>query len=109
MPTFIMLTRVAPEALRSPQGVEVLERVAMTAVRAECPGVEWVQSYALLGPYDYLDIFRAPDIETATKVATLVRIAGHANTEVWAATEWARYKEMVRELPEIGEVVRVSG
>lgn len=109
MPTFVMLTRVAPEALRSPQGVEVLERVAMTAVRAECPGVEWVGSYALLGPYDYLDIFRAPDIETATKVATLVRIGGHAHTEVWAATEWTRYKEMVRELPEIGTVVRVSG
>lgn len=109
MPTFIMLTRVTPEALRSPQGVEVLERVAMTAVRAECPGVEWVASYALLGPYDYLDIFRAPDIETATKVATLVRIAGHAHTEVWAATEWARYKEIVRELPETGTVVRVSG
>ena len=59
MPTFAMLTSVAPEALRSPQGVEVLERVAMTAVRA--------------------------------------------------ATEWTRYKEMVRELPEIGTVVRVSG
>ncbi|MGE5143164.1 MAG: GYD domain-containing protein, partial [Acidobacteriota bacterium] len=54
-----MLTRVSPETLRSPQGVEVLERVAMTAVRAECPGVEWLESYAVLGPYDYLDIFTA--------------------------------------------------
>lgn len=109
MSTFVMLTRVSPETLRSPRGVEVLERVAMTAVRAECPGVEWLESYAVLGPYDYLDIFTAPDIETATKVATLVRIAGHAHTEVWPATEWTRYKEMVRELPEIGTVVNVSG
>ncbi|HMA45273.1 MAG TPA: GYD domain-containing protein [Gemmatimonadales bacterium] len=109
MPTFIMLTRVEPEALRSPRGVEVLERVAMSAVRAECPEVEWVESYALLGPYDYLDIFRAPDIETATKVATLVRIGGHAHTEVWAATEWTRYKAMVREMPDIGTVISVTG
>jgi uncharacterized protein with GYD domain len=109
MPTFIMLTSVSPEALRSPRGVEVLERVAMTAVRAECPQVEWLQSYALLGPYDYLDIFHAPDIETATKVATLVRIGGHAHTEVWPATEWTRYKEMVRALPDFGTVVAVSG
>ncbi len=109
MATFIMLTRVSPEALRSPRGVEVLERVAMTAVRAECTGVEWLQSYAVLGPYDYLDIFTAPDIETATKVATLVRIAGHAHTEVWPATDWTRYKEMVRELPEVGTVVSVTG
>lgn len=109
MPTFIMLTRVSPEALRSPSGVEVLERVAMTAVRAECPQVEWLQSYALLGPYDYLDIFTAPDIETATKVATLVRIGGHAHTEVWAATEWTRFKEMVRQMPEFGAVISVTG
>ena len=108
MSTFIMLTRVSSEAMRSPKAVEVLERVAMTAVRAECPKVEWLGSYAVLGPYDYLDIFQAPDIETATKVATLVRIAGHAHTEVWAATEWTRYKEMVRELPEIGTVITVS-
>ena len=108
MPAFVMLTRVSPEALRSPKGVEVLERVAMTAVRAECAGVEWLASYAVLGPYDYLDIFRAPDIETATKVATLVRIAGRAHTEVWPATEWTRYKEMVRGLPETGTVIAVS-
>ena len=109
MATFIMLTRVSPEALRSPKGVEVLERVAMAAVRAECPQVEWLQSYAILGPYDYLDVFTAPDIETATKVATLVRIGGHAHTEVWAATEWTRYKEMVREMPEFGAVLSVAG
>lgn len=109
MPTFIMLTRVSPQALRSPQGIEVLERVAMTGVRAECPQVEWLQSYAVLGPYDYLDIFHAPDVETATKVATLVRIGGQAHTEVWPATEWTRYKEMVRELPDLGRVVAVSG
>ena len=101
MITFIMLTRISPEAMRSPHALEALERQAMNAVRSECPQVEWLHSWALLGPYDYLDVFRAPDVETATKVATLVRIAGHATTEVWAATEWARFKAMVHELPEV--------
>ena len=45
-------------------------------------------------------MFRAPDVATATKVAALVRIAGHATTEVWAATEWDRFKQMVAGLPD---------
>ncbi|HYL54766.1 MAG TPA: GYD domain-containing protein [Gemmatimonadales bacterium] len=101
MTPFIMLTRVSPEATRLPHAVETLERQAMTAIRAECPQVEWLHSWAVLGPYDYVDVFRAPDVETATKVATLVRIAGHATTEVWAATEWPQFKAMIRELPEV--------
>jgi hypothetical protein len=55
----------------------------MERVRKECPDVEWVSSYAILGPCDYLDIFRAKDVETASKVTF-----GHAHTEIWTATEW---------------------
>ncbi|HXV90231.1 MAG TPA: hypothetical protein VD707_02620, partial [Gemmatimonadales bacterium] len=29
-----------------------------------------------------------------------VRIAGHASTEVWAATEWDRFRQMVAGLPD---------
>ena len=99
MPTFIMLTRLGAEAVRSPKDLEQLERKAMERVRKECPDVEWVGSYAILGPYDYLDVFRTDDIESATKVSTLIRTFGHAQTEIWAATEWDRFKEIVRTLP----------
>ena len=98
MTTFIMLTRLGPDAARSPQALEQLERRAMEKVRQDCPDVEWVCNYALLGPYDYLDIFLAKDIETAARVSTLIRTFGHAHTEIWAATEWDRFKEIVRAL-----------
>jgi uncharacterized protein with GYD domain len=98
MPTFVLLTRLAPEAVRTPQALEALERDAMRRIRAECPEVEWVNNCAVFGPYDYLDIFHAPDVETAAKVATLVRIHGHAHTETWAAVEWDRFKELVKDL-----------
>lgn len=99
MATFVMLTRLTPDAVRSPKALEGLEHDAMKRVRQECPGVEWVSSYAVLGPYDYLDIFKASDIETAIKVSALIRTFGHAQTEVWTATEWDRFKEIVRALP----------
>ncbi len=99
MPTFVMLTRLNPDAVRSPKGLEALEREAMKRVRTECPGVEWVSSYAVLGPCDYLDIFKANDIETAAKVSALIRTFGHAQTEVWTATERDRFKDIVRTLP----------
>ena len=102
MPTFVMLTRLNPDAVRSPRGLEELERDAMKRVRAECPDVEWLSSYAVLGPCDYLDIFIASDIETAAKVSALIRSFGHAQTEIWTATEWDRFKEIVRTLPSPG-------
>jgi uncharacterized protein with GYD domain len=95
MATFILLTRLTHGTAEmkdlTPEGVEqqIIERV-----RAVCPQVEWVSSYAVLGPYDYLDVFRAPDVETALQVSMIVRRFGHAQTEVWGATEWARFKEL---------------
>jgi uncharacterized protein with GYD domain len=98
MPIFVMLTRLSTDAVRSPTALEQLERQAMDRVRKDCPNVEWLGSYAILGPCDYLDIFRAGDIETATKVSALIRTFGHAHTEIWTATEWDRFKEIVRTL-----------
>ena len=93
--TFIMLTRPAHGALRSPEALEKLEQEVKARIDQEVGkgGVEWLANYAVLGPYDYLDIFRAPDVETAMKVATIVRTFGHAHTEVWGATEWRQFKE----------------
>jgi uncharacterized protein with GYD domain len=98
MPSYVMVTRVSPEFVRSPQTLEELEKKAMDKVRAHCPNVKWLHSYAILGPYDYLDIFEAPDNETAAKVSTLIRAHGRAHSEIWVATDWKRFKQMLRGL-----------
>lgn len=107
MLTFIMLTRLSPDALRLPSNLEELEKKTADHIRRECPRVEWLNNFAILGPCDYLDIFMAPDVETAMRVATIIRTYGHATTEVWTATEWKKYKELIRHLP--GGVSLTSG
>jgi uncharacterized protein with GYD domain len=94
-----MLTRLAPTAVHSPKTLEELENKVMERIRSECPQVDWVHNYAVLGACDYLDVFQAPDFETAFKVSAIVRSFGHAHTEVWGATEWAAFKELIREMP----------
>lgn len=91
MATYVMLTKLSPEALKRPGIVTKLNKQVEDRIRKECPGVKWTGNYAVLGPCDYLDIFEAPDPETAIKVALLVRSFGHASTETWVATPWERF------------------
>jgi uncharacterized protein with GYD domain len=100
MTDFIMLTRLSSNAVQSPKSLEELEKKVIERIRTECPQVEWIHNYAILGPYDYLDIFRAPGSADAFKVATIIRSFGHAHTEIWSAKEWGAFKELIRGLSE---------
>ncbi len=95
VPKFIMLTRVSHDGVGSPQSLEELERDLASRIESECPEVRWLHNFAVLGPYNYVDIFEAPDNETATKISTMVRTYGKADAEIWPATDWSEYKEML--------------
>lgn len=100
MPTFVLLTRLSPEALHQPKSFETLERHVAQQVLEHCPDLEWLSSYAVMGPWDYLDLIRAPDMETATRASLLVRSYGKAHTEIWPAMPWTDFKTMLRSLSE---------
>ncbi|MCV2368691.1 GYD domain-containing protein [Roseateles oligotrophus] len=99
MPHFILLTRLTPESLQQTKSIKTLEHRVVDQLQSHCPEVVWLSSYALLGPWDYLDVFEAPDITVATRVAVLVRSYGQAHAEIWPAMAWPDFKSMLDELP----------
>jgi uncharacterized protein with GYD domain len=98
MATYVMLTRLSPEAVARPGSVVQLNKQVTDKIKHECPGVKWIANYAILGPADYLDIFEAPNEQAATRVSLLVRSFGHATTETWMATAWEKFAELAKEL-----------
>ncbi len=98
MGAYVLLTKISPESMSPPGKLTKLEAQVQSAVKKHCPQVKWLSNYAVLGPYDYLDIFEAPDDVVAGKVATIVRSFGHATTETWPAIPWGHFETILSEL-----------
>lgn len=98
MPKYILLTRLLSEETHPTFSISQKERLVADSVRKILPEVEWEANYAIFGPWDYVDIFHAPDMKTAMKVSSLVRYYGGAHTEVWPAVEWDAFSQTLNEL-----------
>lgn len=98
MTTFVLATRLQTEALHQPRSYTTLEHHVADQVRQHCPDVRWLHSWALLGPWDYLDVIEADTIESAARVAILVRSHGRAQAEIWPAMAWPDFKALVQSL-----------
>lgn len=100
MALFVLLTRVVSEEIRPSFTLGRKEKLVAEKVREACPQVKWLADYAIMGPYDYLDIFEAPDTETAMKVSMIIRQVAGAHTEVWPATSWKQHARLMRDVAE---------
>ena len=65
-------------------------RAWLERVHEKCPGVKFIGHYAILGPYDFLDIYEAPDEETAAKVSMISLVHGAVQAESWVAIPYKR-------------------
>ena len=52
MATYVMLTRLSPEALSRPESVTELNRQVEERLKQDCPDVRWIANYAVLVPCD---------------------------------------------------------
>ena len=93
MSVFVLMTKLGPEAVRDAHGRRAMGREWLHKVRVVCPEVQWLAHYALLGPYDFMDIYEAPDVETAQRVSIVSRSEGALTAESWPAVEYEKFLE----------------
>lgn len=91
MPLFILMTRLTPETLHDASGRRALGKEWLKKVKTACPEVKFTGHYALLGQYDFMDIYEAPDLETAHKVSLISRSVGAVSAESWPALPYDEF------------------
>jgi len=98
MPTFVLMTRLAPEALHDAEGRRSMGKEWMQKVKNTCPEVKWIAHYALLGPYDFMDVYEAPDVKTAHRVSLISRSEGAVTAESWEAMHYDEFLKLMEEM-----------
>ena len=98
MGTYVLLTKLTPEVTKDLKNREKIGKKWMKKVTEKCPEVKWIAHYALLGPYDFMDIYEAPDEETAGKVSLITLSSGAFGVESWAAIPYGRFLEIADEV-----------
>jgi len=83
MATYIMLTTLTDEGRKTVKSNP--KRLKEVNKEVEAMGVKILAQYALLGPYDFINILEAPDNKTISKVALELGSRGTLQTMTMAA------------------------
>jgi uncharacterized protein with GYD domain len=83
MPVYIMLTTLTDEGRKTIK--ENPARIKEVNQEVEAMGVKILAQYALLGPYDFVNILDAPSNEAVSKVALELGSRGTLQTMTMAA------------------------
>jgi len=98
MTTFVLLSKVTPRTSGEVRSLSERVREFQRKLVERYPEVKSLTSYALLGPYDFLHVFEAPDANTATRVALLAQAFGAGTTETLTAIPFDEFSAIVEEV-----------
>lgn len=98
MNTYILLTKLSPDLSKQMKDRARIGRNWLEQVREKCPEVKFIAHYALLGQYDFMDIYEAPGEETAAKVSMISQANGAFQSESLSAIPYKRFLELVGEI-----------
>jgi uncharacterized protein with GYD domain len=96
--TFVLLSKISPRNSNEIRSLGDRVREFERRLAERYPQVENLTSYALLGPYDFLHIFEAPDANAAARVALLAQTFGAGTTETLTAIPFEEFTTIVEEV-----------
>ncbi len=99
MPIFVMLTTLTDEGAKTlkhkPQRIKEVDREVM-----EKFGVKIIAQYAVMGPYDFVNILEAPDNDTVVKMAIELSSRGTIRTLTMPAID---IDTLIKDLEELSK------
>jgi uncharacterized protein with GYD domain len=103
MKTFVLVTKLASrDAPITEIGAKLSDRSRtgrawLSEVKEKCPEVKFKAHYALMGYWDSMHIYEAPDEESAARVSLLTRPYA-AQVESWLALPYEKIIQMTEEM-----------
>lgn len=98
MAMYVLMTKLAPECIGGVENRRTRGKDWMEKVNKACPEVNWIAHYALLGRYDFMDIYEAKDDAVAHKVSLISRNEGALAAESWPAIEYDEHLALLQEI-----------
>jgi uncharacterized protein with GYD domain len=98
MTTFVLLSKVTAENVKRVKNLPAMDKAFERKLKEQCPEVKRIASYALLGSYDFMHIFEAPDAVNAAKVALLANEFGAGSTQTLTAIPFAEFSKLLKEI-----------
>ncbi len=103
MKTFVLMTKLASQNAQITEiGAKLHERnrtgrMWLEEIKEKCPEINFKAHYALMGYWDSMHIYEAPDEESAAKVSLLTRRYA-AQVESWLAMPYEKILKMTDDI-----------
>ncbi|MDM7267187.1 MAG: GYD domain-containing protein [Aquificaceae bacterium] len=98
MPIYVMLTTLTDEGMKTlkhrPERIKEVDKEVMDRF-----GIKILAQYAVMGPYDFVNIIEAPDNDTVVKMAIELGSRGTIRTLTMPAIE---VDQLIKDLKELG-------
>lgn len=98
MQTYVLMTKLSPDVSKQMKDRAELGRAWLERVKEKCPEVKFIAHYALLGDYDFMDTYEAPDNEIAAKVSMISLSNGAFQAESWSAIPYKKFIDLTKEI-----------